>query len=108
MAMTQDQRRRGLQVLGVALILSAIAIEVAAVRSLQPSTPVVTERITDIGLEYHVVQAERTASVPTLVGFGLVVAVAAVRLITYMPEDTPMSLAISDQAPHDTQDRRAA
>lgn len=108
MAMTQGQRRLGLQVLGVVLILSAIALEVAAVRSLQPATAVVTERITDVGLEYHVVQAERTASIPALVGFGLVVAVAAVRLITYMPEDAPLSLAIAAETEDETQTRRAA
>jgi hypothetical protein len=94
MAMDQERRRRWLQGLGLALILAAIALEVMAVRALRPAGPVVTERVTEIGLEYQVVQAEQRASVSTLFGFGLVVAVVAVRLMTYLPEEEPTSLAL--------------
>lgn len=108
MAIDQEQRRRWLQILGVALILAAIALEVMAVRALRPDGPVVTERVTEIGLEYQVVQAEQRASVTTLFGFGLVVAVVAVRLMTYLPDEEPTSLSINAADPQTTPGRRAA
>lgn len=106
--MDQTQRRRWLQVLGVLLILAAIALEVMAVKAMSPQGPVVTEKVTETGLEYQVVQAEQTASVPTLVGFGLVVAVAAFRLMTYVPEEAPMSLSLESPDRKSATDRRAA
>ena len=106
--MATDSGRRWLQAVGVALILSAVALEFAAVRSKRNSGPVVTERVTETGLEYQVVQASGNAiPIPVSIGLGIVAAVAGLYLLRHHEAPTELSLRAPEETPA-ASDRRAA
>ena len=104
---TDSGRQRWFQVIGVALILGAVALEFLAIRQTN-AAPVVIERVTETGLEYQVVQATgRAIPVPVALGIGLVVIVAGLYLLRHHEAPTALSLSTPEHRPA-APERRAA